>query len=55
MSDLSAKSEFLIYEAENGAIKIEVRFEGETVRLAQQLMEREVDGLSGQIIAEATA
>jgi len=38
MSDLPAKSEFLIYEAENGAIKLEVRFEGETVWLAQQLM-----------------
>ena len=29
MSDLPAKSEFLIYEAENGAIKLEVRFEGD--------------------------
>ena len=38
MSDLPAKSEFLIYEAENGAIKLEVRFEGETVWLSQQLM-----------------
>ena len=38
MTDLPAKSEFLIYEAENGAIKLEVRFEGETVWLAQQLM-----------------
>lgn len=38
MNDLPAKSEFLIYEAENGAIKLEVRFEGETVWLSQQLM-----------------
>ena len=38
MSDLPAKSEFLIYEAENGRIKLEVRFEGETVWLSQQLM-----------------
>jgi len=38
MSDLPAQSEFLIYEAENGAIKLEVRFEGETVWLSQQLM-----------------
>ncbi len=38
MSDLPAKSELLIYEAENGAIKLEVRFEGETVWLTQQLM-----------------
>lgn len=38
MSALPAKSELLIYEAENGAIKLEVRFEGETVWLSQQLM-----------------
>jgi hypothetical protein len=38
MSDLPEKAEFLIYQAENGAIKIEVRFEGETVWLSQQLM-----------------
>jgi len=38
MSDLPAKSELLIYEAENGAIKLEVRFEGETVWLTQELM-----------------
>ncbi|PKO83947.1 MAG: hydroxyacid dehydrogenase [Betaproteobacteria bacterium HGW-Betaproteobacteria-11] len=38
MSDLPAKSKFLIYEAENGAIKLEVRFDGETVWLSQQLM-----------------
>lgn len=31
-------SHFLIYEAEDGAIKIDVRFEGETVWLTQQLM-----------------
>ena len=38
MSNLPAKSEFRIYEAENGTIKIDVRFEGETVWLTQQLM-----------------
>lgn len=38
MNDLPARSELLIYEAENGAIKIEVRFEGDTVWLSQQLM-----------------
>ncbi|MEP7012315.1 MAG: virulence RhuM family protein [Acidobacteriota bacterium] len=38
MSDLPTKSEFLIYEAENGAIKLEVRFDGETVWLTQLLM-----------------
>ncbi|MEO8361484.1 MAG: virulence RhuM family protein [Vicinamibacteria bacterium] len=36
MSDLPAKSEFLIYETENGAIKLEVRFDRETVWLTQQ-------------------
>jgi len=38
MSDLPQKSQFLIYQAENGAIKIDVRFEDETVWLTQQLM-----------------
>jgi len=38
MKALPGKSEFLIYEAENGAIKLDVRFEGETVWLTQQLM-----------------
>lgn len=38
MSDISQKSQLLIYEAENGAIKIDVRFDGETVWLTQQLM-----------------
>ena len=38
MTDRPAKSELLIYEAENGAIKLEVRFEGDTVWLTQQLM-----------------
>ncbi len=38
MSNVPAKSELLIYEAENGAVKLEVRFEGETVWLTQQLM-----------------
>ena len=35
MTALPAKSAFLIYEAENGAIKLEVRFEGDTVWLSQ--------------------
>jgi hypothetical protein len=38
MSDQPQKSQLLIYQAENGAIKIDVRFEGETVWLTQQLM-----------------
>ena len=38
MSDQPQKSQLLIYEAENGAIKIDVRFDGETVWLTQQLM-----------------
>ena len=38
MSDLPQKSQFLIYQAENGAIKIDVRFEEETVWLTQPLM-----------------
>lgn len=38
MSDLARKSQFLIYQAEGGAIKIDVRFEDETVWLTQQLL-----------------
>ena len=38
MSDLPEESRFLIYQAEDGAIKIEVRFEDETVWLSQPLM-----------------
>jgi hypothetical protein len=38
MSELPKKSQFLIYQAENGVIKIDVRFEDETVWLTQQLM-----------------
>ena len=38
MSGSSPKSRFLIYQAENGVIKIDVRFEDETVWLTQQLM-----------------
>jgi len=38
MSNLPEKSQFLIYQAQNGAIKIDVRFEGETVWLTQQAM-----------------
>jgi hypothetical protein len=38
MSDQRQKSQLLIYQAENGAIKIDVRFEGETVWLTQPLM-----------------
>jgi hypothetical protein len=38
MSDALQKSQFLVYQAENGTIKIDVRFDGETVWLTQQLM-----------------
>lgn len=38
MSNLPEKSQFLIYQAQNGAIKIDVRFEDETVWLTQQAM-----------------
>ncbi|MFH0990627.1 MAG: hypothetical protein V1799_11495 [bacterium] len=38
MSKLPQKSQFLIYQAEGGAIKIDVRFENETVWLTQQHM-----------------
>jgi len=34
----SGKGQFLVYEAENGQIKIDVRFENETVWLTQKLM-----------------
>jgi len=36
-SDLG-KSQFLVYEAEDGRVKIDVRLENETVWLTQQLM-----------------
>ena len=38
MSDLPQKSQFLIYQAENGVVKLDVRFENETVWLTQQHM-----------------
>jgi len=38
VSDLPQKSQFLIYQAESGAIKLDVRFENETVWLTQQHM-----------------
>jgi len=38
MSDPPHASRFLIYQTENGAIKIDVRFEAETVWLTQPLM-----------------
>jgi hypothetical protein len=38
MSDQHQASRFLIYQAEDGAIKIDVRFENETVWLTQQAM-----------------
>jgi len=38
MSDAPQPSHLLIYEAENGAIKVDVRFEGETVWLTQPLI-----------------
>jgi len=36
--NLPGKSQFLVYEAEDGGIKIDVRLEDETVWLTQQLM-----------------
>jgi hypothetical protein len=33
-----SKSQFLVYEAEDGQVKIDVRLEGETIWLTQQLM-----------------
>mgnify|MGYP000923968142 CR=1 FL=1 len=36
--DQPAKSQFLVYAAEDGRVKIEVRLEGETVWLTQQHM-----------------
>ena len=39
MSDqLPSKSQLLIYQSEDGRIRLDVRFEGETVWLTQQLM-----------------
>jgi hypothetical protein len=34
----SAKGQFLVYQAEDGKLKLDVRFEGETVWLTQPLM-----------------
>jgi len=34
----SAKGQFLVYQAEDGALKLDVRLEGETVWLTQPLM-----------------
>ena len=50
MSDLPQISQFLIYRAEDGAIKIEVRFEDETVWLSQPLM-AELFGTSQQNVS----
>lgn len=36
--NLPAKSEFLVYEAEDGTVKVDVRLENETVWLTQHLM-----------------
>src|SRR5688572_12698598 len=38
MNDLPSQSQFLIYQTEDGRTKIDVRFQGETVWLTQQLM-----------------
>jgi len=38
MAKLTEKSQFLIYQAEDGRVKIDVRFEDETVWLTQQMM-----------------
>ena len=37
-TNLPQKSQFLVYQAENGQVKIDVRVENETVWLTQQLM-----------------
>lgn len=37
-SPIPPGSRFLVYQAEDGKLKIDVRFEGETVWLAQQQM-----------------
>jgi len=50
MSDQPEESRFLIYRAEDGAIKIEVRFEDETVWLSQPLM-AELFGTSQQNVS----
>jgi hypothetical protein len=36
--NLPAKSEFLVYQTEDGRVKLDVRLENETVWLTQQLM-----------------
>jgi len=36
--NLPATSQFLVYEAEDGTVKIDVRLENETVWLTQQVM-----------------
>src|ERR1035437_9293159 len=38
MSDVPSKSQLLIYQNDDGTIKIDVRFENETVWLTQQLL-----------------
>ena len=38
MSDDLQKSQFLIYQAGDGTVRIDVRFEGETVWLTQPLI-----------------
>ena len=38
MSDVPSKSQLLIYQSDDGTIKIDVRFESETVWLTQPLM-----------------
>ena len=36
--NLPAKSEFLVYQTDDGRVKLEVRLENETVWLTQQMM-----------------
>jgi hypothetical protein len=38
VDNLPEKSQFLIYQTEDGRVKVEVRFEDETVWLTQQMM-----------------
>ena len=38
MQNLPQHSQFLIYQAEDGRVKLDVRFENESVWLTQQMM-----------------
>ena len=42
MNEPSSNSQLLIYQSEDGRIRLDVRFEGETVWLTQKLMTESV-------------